>query len=103
MKDTVDVEGIRLLGETHTVVSDAEAKLCAASLQPLHISHTTFGETLQAREDAHGRFTIQAADLGASQLGEDNSFHLDSGWAFRLSTVRPKSDRTSSNGIPGWC
>ena len=45
MKDTVDVEGIRLLGETHTVVSDAEAKLCAASLQPLHISHTTFGET----------------------------------------------------------
>ena len=94
MKDPDDVEGIRLL-------SEAEAKLDRLSLKALDVPHTRLREPVQGGEDAHGGVSVQAADVLTGLPGEDDSLHVDSLECSRSLTVRPKSARTSSNGIPG--
>jgi hypothetical protein len=56
---------------------------------------------VQGGENAHGHVLVQAADVRTGLLGEDDSLHVGSLECSRSLTVRPKSAKTSSKGIPG--
>jgi hypothetical protein len=56
---------------------------------------------VQGGEDAHGGVSVQAADVRTGLLREEDSLHVCSLECSRSSTVRPKSAKTSSKGIPG--
>jgi hypothetical protein len=83
------------------LVTHAEAKLDRLSLQTLNIPQTCLREAVQGGEDAHGCVSVQAADVRSSLLGKDDFLHVDCLESLRSLTVRPKSAKTSSKGIPG--
>ena len=101
MEDPDDMDGIRLLGKADAIVTHAQAKLDRLSLEPLDVPHTRLREPVQGGENAHGGVSVRAADVRTGLLGEDDSLHVDSFECSRSFTVRPKSAKTSSKGIPG--
>jgi len=101
MEDSDDVDGIRLLSKADGIGAHAEAKLGPPALKALDVPRTRLCEPVQGGEDAHGCVSLQAADVRTALLGEDDSFHVDFLECSRSLTVRPKSARTSSKGIPG--
>ncbi len=72
------MEGVRFFGEADAIIPHAEAKFFRLSLEPLDVAAAGFGKAMECREDAHGRFAVQTADVGAGRFGEDDSLHLDS-------------------------
>jgi len=101
MEDPDDMDGIWPLGKADAIVTHAQAKFHRLSLKALDVPHTRLREPVQGGEDAHGGVSVHAADILAGLLGEDESLHVDSLECSRSLTVRPKSARTSSKGIPG--
>ena len=101
MEDPDDMEGIRFFGKADAIDTHAEAKLDRLSLQTLNIPQACLREPVQGREDAHGCVSVRAADVSLSLLGKDDSLQVDCLESSRSLTVKPKSAKTSSKGIPG--
>lgn len=69
-----------VLGEADAVVANSQALFAALAFERLDPSRAGFGETVNGREDIHGDWLRDGANVGSGLLGKDDPLHADSVW-----------------------